>query len=89
MLGSNFIWEVDKCEPMPLSKEASTSRGSTGVKIDEWGNSVLTLGIYKGVQDGRNKKVEGKVKEDETRGAIIPYWDIKTFVLYLVSNKGY
>lgn len=77
-----------KCEPLPLSEEASTSRGNSGARIDKRGISVRSLGIYKGVQDGWNKKVEGEVRGDETGGAVLPCWDGKGFAFYLGSNKG-
>lgn len=39
--------------------------------------------------DDWEKEVKGEVERDETRGAIVPSWGIKGFVLDLVANKGY
>lgn len=70
---------------MPLAR-----RPVAAEEIVEWkqarGKSVRNLGIYKGIQDDWNKKVEGELRGEDTGGAVLPCWSEKEFVLYLGSK---
>ena len=67
----------------PVPVEGIADQKQTG------GEQCDVLEDLQGVQDKWNKEVEGEDKRGETGGATIPYWDIREFALYPVSNEGY
>lgn len=75
----------DKCEPVPPRRPVPVEEME---KTDKGGNSVRSLGVYRGIRDSWNKNVEGELRGEETGGAVVSCWDGKGFVLYLGSNKG-